>query len=98
MCREISQGDASKTFFDLRKIASIALEVDAKKIVLSHNHPGGTLEPSKDDCVATDNLRKLLELLNVKLLDHVIITRTGHFSMAESGYHIHYLIGCKPLL
>lgn len=96
-CRNISEGDFSSSLFDIRKIAAVLLEVNAKKIVLSHNHPNGQLEPSVDDCNITAQLRDLSNLLHVKLLDHVIITDTSYFSMSGSGHYIHYINGGSPL-
>ncbi len=96
-CRKISEGDFSSSLFDIRKIASTILEVNAKKIVLSHNHPNGLIDPSVDDCAITAKLRDLTVLLNVKLVDHVIITDTSYFSMSSSGQYIHYINGGNPL-
>ncbi|MBQ4348710.1 MAG: hypothetical protein IJC79_03745 [Clostridia bacterium] len=97
-CRKISEGDFSSALFDIRKIASAVLEVNAKKIVLSHNHPNGMLEPSREDCSITAELRDLLSLLKVKFVDHVIITDTNHFSMCSSGRYTHLINGGEPLI
>ncbi len=97
-CRKISEGDFSASLFDIREIAAAVLEVNAKKVVLSHNHPGGQLEPSKDDCRSTGELKELLNLIKVKFVDHVIITDTGHFSMVSSGYYAHFITGGPQIL
>jgi len=54
-----------------------ALKVGAEAIVVAHNHPGGTLKPSPDDVTLTRELSKASELLGVKLLDHLIVTKDG---------------------
>lgn len=92
-CRKISEGDYASSLFDIRKISSIVLETNAKKIVLSHNHPNGQLEPSRDDCIITKDLHDLLKFLKVKLVDHVIITDTSYFSMTSSVTYAHYVTG-----
>lgn len=92
-CRKISEGDFSATLFDVRKITSAVLEVNAKKVILSHNHPSGQTEPSRDDCLVTKNLRDLLTLLKVKFVDHVIITDMSYFSMSGSVTYAHYVMG-----
>ena len=97
-CRKINEGDFTTALFDVRKIAAAVLEVNAKKLILSHNHPNGSLEPSEDDCKVTANLRELLTLIKVKFVDHVIITDTGYFSMSGSGYYVHHIIGGPQLI
>lgn len=92
-CRKISEGDFSSALFDIRKIASAVLEVNAKKVILSHNHPNGQLEPSRDDCKITKDLSDLLSLFKVKFVDHVIITDTSYFSMSGSMIYAHYVNG-----
>ena len=96
-CRVISDGDIDSSAFDIRKLASIILEVKAKKVVLSHNHPNGSLMPSKGDSTSTKAAYDLLQLLKVQLLDHIIITDTSFFSMIKSPAHIHLFYGADPL-
>lgn len=97
-CRKISEGDFTSSLFDIRKIASAILELNAKKLVLSHNHPNGSLNPSADDCRVTDKIRELCEILKVSFVDHIIITDTSYFSMASSARHIHHIYGGEPLI
>lgn len=97
-CRIVSDGDIDSANFDLRRLASIVLEVKAKKVVLSHNHPNGTLTPSLGDCNVTDAARELLFLLKVQLVDHIIITDESYFSMLKSPKYIHHIYGTEPLL
>ncbi len=97
-CRKISEGDFSSALFDVRKVASIVLEVNAKKVVISHNHPSGRLEPSGNDCSVTLEISNLLSILKVRLADHIIITDTSYFSMVSSGKYIHFVNGGEPLI
>ena len=97
-CRVVSDGDIDSSSFDIRKLASIVLEVKAKKVILSHNHPNGSLMPSKADGNATNFASELLRLLKVELVDHIIVTDKSHFSMKNSPAHIHLFYGVDPLV
>lgn len=64
-----------------------ALELNAKAVVLAHNHPSGSREPSMADIAITNKLRKGAKLLDISLLDHIIFTDTGDFySFADEGH------------
>lgn len=92
-CRVVSDGDIDSSYLDNRQLASIVLEVKAKKVVLSHNHPNGTLRPSKGDCDVTESAREMLKYLKVQLMDHIIITDESYFSMLKSPHHVHLIYG-----
>lgn len=96
-CRVVSDGDIDSSTFDIRKLASIVLEVKSKKVVLSHNHPNGSLVPSQGDALATKAAQELLRLLKVQLTDHIIVTDKSYFSMIKSPAHIHLFYGADPL-
>ena len=97
-CRVVSDGDIDSSYLDVRQLASIVLEVKAKKVVLSHNHPNGTLRPSKGDCDITTTARDLLELLKVQLVDHIIITDESYVSMVKSPKFVHLIYGFNQLV
>lgn len=90
-CRKISEGDFTSSLFDIRKIISVVLETNAKKVIISHNHPNGQIDPSKDDCLITQDLSLALGYIKVKLIDHVIITDTSYFSMSGSMPYARYV-------
>lgn len=96
-CRVINDGDIDSSFLDCRRLASIVLEVKAKKVILSHNHPNGTLTPSPEDINSTEVARDLLRHLKVELKDHIIITDKSYFSMVNSPSHTHIIYGLDPL-
>lgn len=96
-CRIVGEGDIDSSSFDVRKLASIVLEVRAKKVILSHNHPNGTLVPSDGDSKVTKYAFDLLDLLKVQLIDHIIVTDSSYFSMVKSPAHIHLFYGAEPL-
>lgn len=55
-------------------------------IVIAHNHPSGTVEPSEEDIVFTKRMKEAAALIGVTFLDHIIVTRTGNYSMKEHGF------------
>jgi DNA repair protein RadC len=81
----VSQGGISGTVIDVRLILKTAIEKLASSIILCHNHPSGTLEPSDADKKITDKLKKAGELMDIPVLDHVIIGRNKHYSFADEG-------------
>ncbi|MBD0392210.1 DNA repair protein RadC, partial [Wolbachia endosymbiont of Pentalonia nigronervosa] len=57
----------------------------ATSIIISHNHPGGKLKPSDEDQTVTQNLAKACQTIDIRLVDHIIITSISHFSFKENG-------------
>ena len=72
---DLSKGGISGTVVDIKIILSVALKCHASGIVLVHNHPSGNLIPSESDKQITKKLKQACELLELKLLDHLIISR-----------------------
>lgn len=70
---------------DLRMIFSAALKANATNIMIAHNHPSGNKIPSEADKHMTAKIRKAGELLDIKLLDHLIITSETYYSFADEG-------------
>ncbi len=70
---------------DVRVIFQRALRQLATGIIVSHNHPSGQLTPSAPDIELTGRIRQAGEVLNIRLLDHLIITAQGYFSFADEG-------------
>ena len=82
---QISQGGIVGTVADTRIIFKKALETLATSIILAHNHPSGTLSPSKADIALTQKLKQGGELIDVQVLDHIIIGENGYYSFADEG-------------
>ena len=76
----ISQGGVQATVVDCKLIIKRALELLAVQIVLVHNHPSGCVEPSGQDVSLTERVAEAAKLFDIRLLDHVIISRGAHFS------------------
>ncbi|EAS1760947.1 hypothetical protein OY11_24510 [Salmonella enterica] len=70
-----------------RIIAQYALRHNAAAVILAHNHPGGAAEPSKSDRFITERVVKVLSLLDIRVLDHFILTPSSeYFSFSEHGF------------
>ena len=68
-----------------RLIVERALKYPTKGIIFAHNHPSGDLTPSRKDIALTQELKDLLDILDIKLLDHIILGDENHFSFYENG-------------
>ena len=82
---QVSSGGVAGTVVDIKIILKKAVEELASGIVLAHNHPSGSLQPSAADIDVTNRLRNAAKLLDVTLLDHLIISEKGYFSFADEG-------------
>jgi len=82
---QIHIGGISSVAADPRIIFSLALEHHAVSLVIAHNHPSGNLRPSKEDESITLKLKAAGALLDIRLADHLIITKEGFFSFADEG-------------
>ncbi len=81
----VSQGGVQATVVDHRLIVKRALELLATQLILIHNHPSGAAEASPQDRVLTDRVARAAELFDIRLLDHIIISREGDFSFRREG-------------
>jgi len=81
----MSLGGQTGTTIDIKLIFKTALEYSAIAIILSHNHPSGKLTPSNSDKQSTKNIITAGETLDIKILDHVIVTEKNYFSFADKG-------------
>ena len=81
----ISKGGLNSTVADPRIIYYTAVQHQASSIVLVHNHPSGNLKPSRDDIFLTRKMVEAGKLLDIKVVDHVIITDKGYFSFGDEA-------------
>ena len=79
-------GTVNSSVFSQREIFREALIKDAVYVILLHNHPSGSPEPSKADLLATESIRKAGEMIGIRLLDHIIIGDRKYISLKEEGY------------
>lgn len=78
-------GTLTQTSVYPREIVRRSLELHAASVVLSHNHPSGTVQPSRADEALTTTLKAALALVDVRVLDHIIVTAGATLSFAEKG-------------
>ncbi|WP_417212442.1 RadC family protein [Bizionia sp.] len=83
--QQLSKGGITGTLVDVRLVLKNALEFGAVGIILAHNHPSGTLKPSEADKQITQKLKKAGESLDIKVLDHLIVTEKAYFSFADDN-------------
>lgn len=81
----LSQGGITGTVADPRIILRRALEEDAVSIILCHNHPSGSLRPSRADGELTTKIKEAAAYLDIKVLDHIIVSENGFYSFADEG-------------
>jgi DNA repair protein RadC len=81
----VHTGGITSTTVDLRVIFKRALEKKAVSIIVAHNHPSGSLRPSKADEVLTAKLNQASKIMDIKLLDHLIMGDNDYFSFADEG-------------
>lgn len=82
---QLSKGGITGTLVDVRLVLKTALEFGAVSLILVHNHPSGTLKPSSADKDLTMKLKKASEHLDIKVLDHLIVTESAYFSFADEN-------------
>ena len=81
----LSVGGIAGTYVDIRLIMKEAILCNATGMIISHNHPSGNEKPSKEDNLITEQIKKAAESLNIRLIDHIIITSNTYYSYVENG-------------
>jgi len=81
----VSSGGTTCTVVDPRLVFAAALKACAKKVIVAHNHPSGSLFPSSDDKRITEKLVQGGRLLDIAVVDHLILTWNGYYSFSENG-------------
>jgi DNA repair protein RadC len=81
----VSEGGITGTVADPRIILKKALEENAVSIILCHNHPSGSLKPSRADEELTSKIKEAAKFLDIRVLDHLIVSDTGYYSFADEG-------------
>tara|TARA_R110000765_G_scaffold404242_1_gene500446 strand:- start:639 stop:1337 length:699 start_codon:yes stop_codon:yes gene_type:complete len=82
---QLSKGGITGTLVDVRLVLKKALELGATSLILAHNHPSGALKPSQADKALTKKLSLASQSLDIKVLDHLIVTENAYFSFADEG-------------
>jgi DNA repair protein RadC len=82
---QLSKGGITGTLVDVRLVLKTALEVGATGLIMVHNHPSGVLRASEPDKMLTRKLTTACESLDIKVLDHIIVTEKAYFSFADEN-------------
>lgn len=81
----VSKGTVDATPVFPREIMARALRLDAVGIILAHNHPGGDPTPSSQDIMLTERIREMAEAIEIRVLDHLVVTDSDYYSFNEQG-------------
>lgn len=85
-CRILDKGNGISVPLNFRQVCEIAFQYRCYNVILAHNHPGGIARPSVQDVRLTERLFTILHSLDIRLLDHFIVTETECVSLTELGY------------
>lgn len=80
------RGTTAETTVYPREVAKLALQSNASAVIVAHNHPSGHPEPSQSDLALTEQLSQALALIDVRLLDHFLVTQSTVCSFVEAGW------------
>lgn len=82
---QLTQGGISQSIVDVRVLFKTALDHFSTGIIIAHNHPSGSLKPSREDITVTHKIKEAGNTLSIQLLDHIIITQNTYFSFSDEG-------------
>lgn len=80
---KVSSGGLNATIIDKRIICKVAIDALASGVILVHNHPSGEVKPSSADIKRTKELKDCLDLFDIKLLDHIILSEKKYYSFSD---------------
>ncbi|MFH6957722.1 RadC family protein [Flavobacterium aquidurense] len=83
---EVSTGGITATFVDLRLLFTAVLKANATALIMLHNHPSGEILPSASDRLITKKVKEAGTILDIKVIDHLIITSESYYSFADNDY------------
>lgn len=81
----ISEGGITETCADVRVILQAALLTNSVAIILAHNHPSGSMKPSRQDMEITKQVKDAARFMRITVTDHLILTDAGYYSFADEG-------------
>ncbi|MDR2235782.1 MAG: DNA repair protein RadC [Chryseobacterium sp.] len=82
---QLTQGGISQSIVDVRILFKTALDHFSTGIIIAHNHPSGSLKPSREDLNITKKIKEAGKTLSIQLLDHIIVTQDSYFSFSDAG-------------
>ncbi len=84
-CDVICDGNDNSVYVDVRKVVEIAMKNKASAVILAHNHPGDTTNPSTNDIAITNRIRIVMKAMGIELIDHIICSGSSYTSLADRG-------------
>lgn len=82
---QLTQGGISQAIVDVRILFKTAFDHFSTGVIIAHNHPSGSLKPSKEDINITQKIKEAGKILSIQLLDHIIVTQDSYFSFSDAG-------------
>lgn len=82
---QLFTGGVRRTTVDIKLVMVTAIKTSTQKMIVAHNHPGGSLLPSDADIILTHKLLRAANILDIDLLDHLILSAEGYYSFLEHG-------------
>ena len=89
-CIEMARGSVTSVEVNVRRVVETALKQKAVSVIIAHNHPGGTVHPSREDDIITGRIFKALAPLGILLEDHIIVAGDDYISFNKLGFMINY--------
>lgn len=83
-CHKISEGSVNCSHVDIKFIMQGAIMTNASALIICHNHPSGNLRPSKEDIKLTKRVRECSEMFGVRMLDSIVISSDGYYSLSDN--------------
>lgn len=84
-CVEVARGSINSVEFNIRRVVEIAMKSKASNVILAHNHPEGSPRMSREDDIVTGRIYKALDLMNIRLFDHIIVAGDKYASINDVG-------------
>ena len=84
-CTELARGTVNAVDFNIRRVVELAMKSKASYVILAHNHPNGRARMSREDDAVTARVYKALELINIRLFDHIIVAGDEYASINDLG-------------
>lgn len=82
---KMSSGGSTATVVDIKMILKVVIEAQAQSIILVHNHPSGSLSPSRADKEITSKIKEASKYFDLTIMDHIIVAETGYYSFVDQG-------------
>jgi DNA repair protein RadC len=83
--QKMSSGGTTATIADVKMILKAVVETQAQSIILVHNHPSGSLSPSRADIEITNKIKEAVKYFDITLMDHIIVADIGYYSFIDQG-------------